>query len=214
VKNQKALIESVVDAAPVVIVVLDVDERGLVLDNHEIQEAAGRSRHGRTGADADDGNSRRTGSRGGKRTPQFRLRLPSTAKCASTFPGGKPPRWFSCSGSRVREDDSTADAFIRRRRTRLSVAGGQGNHLGCGRSRKRPGGALQAAAMAEEGSRLGAAREPSPPPSALRDRSTCWPLRSGMLAGAMRDDPMVMATGRRHGRGPAGGNRTAHHDSG
>jgi len=28
------------------------------------------------------------------------------------LPGGKPPRWFSCSGSRVREDDSRADAFF------------------------------------------------------------------------------------------------------
>lgn len=37
VKNQKALIESVVDAAPIVVVLLDVDDR-VVLDNHEYKK--------------------------------------------------------------------------------------------------------------------------------------------------------------------------------
>jgi hypothetical protein len=37
VRNQKALIESVVDAAPVVIALLDVDDR-VVLDNHEYKK--------------------------------------------------------------------------------------------------------------------------------------------------------------------------------
>jgi len=113
VKNQKALIESVVDAAPMVIALLDVDHR-VVLDNQEykklqadlgmaepapmlmtsiraeLETAAGSVKGGRRGS--------------GYAFLDREVRL--------DLPGGKAPRWFSCSGSRVREDDSAADAFF------------------------------------------------------------------------------------------------------
>jgi len=110
VKNQKALIESVVDAAPVVIVVLDVDDR-VVLDNHEykkLQADLGMAEPApmlmtaiRAGLEAAAGSGRRSS---GYAFLDREVRL--------DLPGGKLPRWFSCSGSRVREDDSTADAFF------------------------------------------------------------------------------------------------------
>jgi nitrogen fixation negative regulator NifL len=110
VKNQKALIESVVDAAPVVIVVLDVDDR-VVLDNHEykklqadlgmVEPAPMLMTSIRAGLEVDAASGRQSS---GYAFLDREVRL--------DLPGGKPPRWFSCSGSRVREDDSAADAFF------------------------------------------------------------------------------------------------------
>jgi nitrogen fixation negative regulator NifL len=110
VRNQKAMIESVVDAAPMVIALLDVDDR-VVLDNQEykkLQADLGMEEPApmlmtavRAGLEIDPGRSRRdTGY----------LFLDQEVRIDP--PGGKPPRWFSCSGSRVREDDSAADAFF------------------------------------------------------------------------------------------------------
>lgn len=110
VKNQKALIESVVDAAPMVIAVLDVDDR-VLLDNHEykkLQADLGMAEPApmlmtaiRAGLEIETQNGRRSS---GYAFLDREVRL--------DLPGGKPPRWFSCSGSRVREDDSGADAFF------------------------------------------------------------------------------------------------------
>lgn len=110
VKNQKALIESVVDAAPMVIALLDVDDR-VVLDNHEykkLQADLGMAEPApmlmtaiRAGLESEAVNGRRSS---GYAFLDREVRL--------DLPGGKPPRWFSCSGSRVREDDSRADAFF------------------------------------------------------------------------------------------------------
>lgn len=110
VKNQKALIESVVDAAPMVIALLDVDDR-VVLDNHEykkLQADLGMAEPApmlmtsiRAGLEVEAISGRRNS---GYAFLDREVRL--------DLPGGKPPRWFSCSGSRVREDDSGADAFF------------------------------------------------------------------------------------------------------
>ena len=110
VKNQKELIESVVDAAPMVIALLDVDDR-VVLDNHEykkLQADLGMAEPApmlmtsiRAGLEAEGALGR--GSSGyAFLDREVRLDLP----------GGKPTRWFSCSGTRVREDNSAADAFF------------------------------------------------------------------------------------------------------
>lgn len=114
VRNQKALIESVVDAAPVVIALLDVDDR-VVLDNHEykkLQADLGMAEPApmlmsaiRASLELESGKGRRTS---GYLFLDREVRIDR--------PGGNTPRWFSCSGSRVREDDSTADAFLAGRR--------------------------------------------------------------------------------------------------
>jgi nitrogen fixation negative regulator NifL len=110
VKNQKALIESVVDAAPMVIALLDVDDR-VVLDNHEYKKLQ-----------ADLGMTEpapmlMTSIRAGLETEAVKGRRSSgyaflDREVRLDLPGGKAPRWFSCSGSRVREDDAAADAFF------------------------------------------------------------------------------------------------------
>lgn len=113
VKNQKALIESVVDAAPMVIAVLDVDDR-VLLDNQEykkLQADLGMAEPApmlmtaiRAGLEIETPSVK-----GGRRSSGYAF---LDREVRLDLPGGKPPRWFSCSGSRVREDDSGADAFF------------------------------------------------------------------------------------------------------
>ncbi|OHC64658.1 MAG: nitrogen fixation negative regulator NifL [Rhodocyclales bacterium GWA2_65_19] len=110
VKNQKALIESVVDAAPMVIALLDVDDR-VVLDNQEYKKLQADL------AMAEPAPMLMTAIRAGLETEAANGRRSSgyaflDREVRLDLPGGKPPRWYSCSGSRVREDDSAADAFF------------------------------------------------------------------------------------------------------
>jgi hypothetical protein len=127
VRNQKALIESVVDAAPVVIALLDVDDR-VVLDNHEykmLQADLGMAEPAPMLMSADPcrvSNSNRAVDDAPRAT------FFSIAKCGIDPPGGKQPRWFSCSGSRVREDASMADAFLAGQPSRLPAAGCEGDY--------------------------------------------------------------------------------------
>lgn len=110
VKNQKALIESVVDAAPIVVALLGNDDK-VVLDNQEykkLQADLGMSEPApilmaaiRAGFEGEVTESRHNS---GYVFLDREVRLDP--------PGGKSPRWFSCSGSSVREDDSRADAFF------------------------------------------------------------------------------------------------------
>lgn len=107
VRNQKALIESVVDSAPVAMALLDNQNR-VILDNHEYKRLMG-----------DLGMSE----------PASLLldaighfeRDPAKAEDNYAFldrevrldtGGTGAPRWFSCSGVWVKADDDAADAFF------------------------------------------------------------------------------------------------------
>ncbi|MBP9804805.1 MAG: nitrogen fixation negative regulator NifL [Candidatus Accumulibacter sp.] len=112
VRNQKALIESVVDAAPVVIALLDIDDR-VVLDNHEykkLQADLGMAEPAPMLMSAVRASLELEAGRGRGRRNLGYLFLDREVRLDP--PGGRSPRWFSCSGSRVREDDGAGDAFL------------------------------------------------------------------------------------------------------
>lgn len=105
VQNQKALIESVVDAAPVAIVLLDEDER-VILDNQDYKKligdlgrepaaamlAAVRAKMGERFTELSRGNK-------GFQGQEVRFDLPQET------------RWFVCAGTWFEEQDTSADAF-------------------------------------------------------------------------------------------------------
>lgn len=106
VQNQKAMIESVVDAAPVAIVMLDERER-VVLDNQEYKKLIGElgpepaatllaALHADMGAEFE--RARRSGLGFAGRETRF-------------APEGRKPRWFACSGTWIDEQDGSAEAF-------------------------------------------------------------------------------------------------------
>ncbi|MCK9283668.1 MAG: nitrogen fixation negative regulator NifL [Rhodocyclaceae bacterium] len=107
VRNQKALIESVVDGAPMVLALLDADDK-VVLDNHAYKALM---------ADLDMAepaalllasvraeNSSEGAPREGYAFLDREVRIEGRA--------AEAPRWFSCSGVWVKEDDDRADAFF------------------------------------------------------------------------------------------------------
>ncbi len=105
VQNQKALIESVVDAAPVAIVLLDEAER-LILDNQEYKKLIGElgpepaatmlaAMRANIGSRFDA--LRRSGK--GFQGQEVRFDLP------------RQTRWFVCAGTWFEEQDTSADAF-------------------------------------------------------------------------------------------------------
>ncbi|HEX8979213.1 MAG TPA: nitrogen fixation negative regulator NifL [Parasulfuritortus sp.] len=106
VQNQKTLIESVVDAAPVAIVMLDESEK-VILDNQEYKKLIGElgrepaailleALHSSLGAEYD---LARQSGRG------------FVGREVRHVPDGRKTSWFSCSGSWIEEQDSSADAF-------------------------------------------------------------------------------------------------------
>lgn len=114
VRNQKALIESVVDAAPIVIALLDAADR-VVLDNHEYKKlqadlgmaepapllmAAVRSALAQEVQAAAQPDPRRAGY------------LFLDREVRIDRPGAKGPLWFSCSATAVSEADTGADNFF------------------------------------------------------------------------------------------------------
>ncbi|MDD5248204.1 MAG: nitrogen fixation negative regulator NifL [Rhodocyclaceae bacterium] len=109
VGNQKALIESVVDAAPVILALLDGAGR-VVLDNHEYKKLMGDLRMAEPASlilDAvrvDLGHGLEAPKDGGHAFSEREIRIEA--------PGA--PRWFSCSGMWVRRQDGKADAFFDR----------------------------------------------------------------------------------------------------
>jgi len=111
VAEQKALIESVVDSAPVVLALLDESEK-VMLDNHEYKKLQGDLRMEEPAtlilssirADSDQGFGLR--EKGRYAFSEREIRLDS--------PGGA--RWFSCSGIWVQRKDSDADTFFNRRK--------------------------------------------------------------------------------------------------
>ncbi len=110
VHYQKALIESMVDAAPAVIALLDENGR-VILDNHEYKKLVGDLRVREPAAEFLHALRETLGDTfpWGKHAEHgFR------DKEVSFDPGGKgQPRWFSCSGVWFREQDSSAANFFK-----------------------------------------------------------------------------------------------------
>lgn len=106
VRNQKALIESVIDAAPVAMVLLD-DARRVVLDNQEYKKLIGLlgREPAHTLLDAlsqqHPGDHRQAMEEG---RPLARRELYING-------GEHPPRWFSCALSWIEARDDSADAY-------------------------------------------------------------------------------------------------------
>ena len=109
VNNQKALIESVVDSAPVALALLDGEYR-VVLDNHEYKKLMGDL--GMTepagvildAVRADLGHGLGPARDGTLAFADREIRIDR--------PGGKPARWFSCTGTWVRSVNEATDAFF------------------------------------------------------------------------------------------------------
>ena len=110
VGGQKALIESVVDSAPLVIALLDSNDK-VVLDNHEYKKLMSDLRMAEPATvllkavRAGIGEESELSRTGGHAFSEYEIRIES--------PGG--PRWFSCSGIWVERKIGDADAFFHRR---------------------------------------------------------------------------------------------------
>lgn len=108
VHHQKALIESVLDSAPVVVALIDAEHR-VVLDNQAYKKLLG-DLHGREPAQVflealqQDGIELETACREGKGFGEIEVRL--------DIAGRIEPRWFSVSGTWVDELDSTAGSYF------------------------------------------------------------------------------------------------------
>jgi nitrogen fixation negative regulator NifL len=111
VRNSKALIESVVDAAPLAFALLDGNDK-VVLDNHEYKKLMGdlgmaepaammlAAIRSELGGGIPSSNTLREGYAFLDHEVRIERR------------GWTAPRWFSCSGVWVAEDDARADAFF------------------------------------------------------------------------------------------------------
>jgi len=110
VHYQKALIESMVDAAPAVIALLDENGR-VILDNHEYKKLVGDLRVREPAAEFLRALRETLGESfpwGGHEEHGFR------DKEVSFDPGARgQPRWFSCSGVWFRERDSSTASFFK-----------------------------------------------------------------------------------------------------
>jgi nitrogen fixation regulatory protein len=113
VKNQKALIESVVDAAPVVIALLD-ESNQVILNNQEYKKLAGDLRANEPASIFLQAIQDELGERwlnlknNGGRFVDREVRFDRGGK--------RSPRWFVCSGAWFRERDARADAFFESRK--------------------------------------------------------------------------------------------------
>ncbi len=113
VKNQKALIESMVDAAPVVIALLDSQGR-VVLDNMAYKKLTADIRSDEPAAEFLAALSRSMG----EEFERIKSSRSSFVNKEVHFEpgGGAQPRWFSCSGTWFRERDESAGAFFEARK--------------------------------------------------------------------------------------------------
>lgn len=113
VHNQKALTESVVDAAPVIVALLDADGN-VVLDNmaYKVLKADMQGNEPATRFSAALRESL------GDAFEQGRHRCDGFSDEEVRFEpgGGAPARWFSCSGTWFRERDASADNFFEARK--------------------------------------------------------------------------------------------------
>ncbi|SDG58112.1 nitrogen fixation negative regulator NifL [Propionivibrio dicarboxylicus] len=110
VAGQKALIETVVDSAPLVIALVDRHDK-VVLDNHEYKKLMGDLRMvepARLILDAvrADGTVLR---------PSVRISDPAFSEHELRLESPAGPRWFSCSGLWVQRQPGDADGFFHRR---------------------------------------------------------------------------------------------------
>lgn len=109
VANQKALIESVVDAAPLAIALID-GEDCVVLDNHEYKKLMGDLAMAEPAnlildaVRADLGHGLGPAKEGALAFSDCEIRI--------DLPGGRPARWFACTGAWVRSVDGGAEAFF------------------------------------------------------------------------------------------------------
>ncbi len=112
VRNHKALIESVIDAAPIAFALLDGDER-VVLDNHEYKKLIADLAIAEPAKTILDAVRAELGEQfdrvKGTAPRQGYLFLDHEVRIERP---GAAPRWFSCSAVQVRADDDRADAFF------------------------------------------------------------------------------------------------------
>ncbi len=111
VADQKALIESVVDATPVVMALLDSRDQ-VVFDNHEYKKLMGDLRMLEPASLILD--TVRADMEQGFGLPEEGRHAFSEREIRLESRGG--PRWFSCSGIWVQRKDSAADSFFSRRK--------------------------------------------------------------------------------------------------
>jgi nitrogen fixation negative regulator NifL len=109
VKNQKALIESVVDAAPVAMALLD-GEDSVLLDNHEYKKLMGDLAMAEPATAILDAVRADLGHGLGSPKPGMHAFLNQEVRIDP--PNNRPARWFSCSGIWVRRDEVEADSFF------------------------------------------------------------------------------------------------------
>jgi nitrogen fixation regulatory protein len=109
VQNQKALIESVIDVAPIAMALLD-DQQRVVLDNHEYKKLIGDlgvtepALQVLTELRSTMGLAIEAPKLGGRNFVDEEICVQPTS--------GKPARWFSCSGSWFEQQDARADSFF------------------------------------------------------------------------------------------------------
>jgi nitrogen fixation negative regulator NifL len=109
VQNQKALIESVVDVAPVAFALLDEKER-VVLDNHEYKKLIGDLGVSEPAAHIVAALRASMGAAYDAARASGRGFTGQEVRCDRS--GGRAPRWFACSGSWFEDEDASADAFF------------------------------------------------------------------------------------------------------
>ena len=108
VRNQKAMIESVVDAAPVAMALLD-DKHAVVLDNQEYKKLMADLAMAEPATVILDAVRADIGHEMGAALPGGHAFLNREVRVDRA---GRAPRWFSCSGIWVRRDDGGADSFF------------------------------------------------------------------------------------------------------
>jgi nitrogen fixation negative regulator NifL len=111
VRNQKALIESVVDAAPVAMALLD-GEDSVLLDNHEYKKLMGDLAMAEPATAILDAVRADLGH--GLGSPKPGAQAFTNQEVRIDPPNNRPARWFSCSGIWVRRDEVEADSFFER----------------------------------------------------------------------------------------------------
>ncbi len=111
VRNSKALIESVVDAAPLAFALLDGDDK-VVLDNHEYKKLMGDLAMAEPAAMMLAAIRTELGTNFTTNVAQHDGYAFLDHEVRIERRGWSAPRWFSCSGVWVNEDDDRADAFF------------------------------------------------------------------------------------------------------